>query len=134
MPSTPWSARQAITLDPPPASDVRPDALATLARVGGARLVRDLIALYTSYVPARLDEARGALAAGDAEGVQRACRAVKSGGAQLGLVAVAARCEQVERLARAGDVAALPSVLGAVEQEYRRACAWLARHPSHAAP
>ena len=102
------------------------DALALLERVGGAGLVRELIALYLSYAPARLSEAEQAAILADSEGVRRACHALRSGGAQLGLGALAELCASAERAAVSGGE--LTRVVAEVRRAYERAVGVLAAH------
>lgn len=97
-----------------------------LVRVGGLRLVRELVELYLSYAPARLQEARRAAEQGDSAGVRRACHALRSGSAQLGLVATARHCLAAER--GDGDPAGLPALVREIERAHGEGMAWLTRH------
>lgn len=84
---------------------VAPRALALVERVGGRRLLSELVDLYAAHAPTRLAEARVALAAGNTDGVRRACHALKSGSAQLGAMRVADGCAELEARAAAGTIA-----------------------------
>ncbi|HEU4628296.1 MAG TPA: Hpt domain-containing protein [Gemmatimonadaceae bacterium] len=114
-------------------SSVNTSALDVLECVGGETLVWQLIALYRGYVPARRAEARAAWAAGDLAGVRRACQALRSGSAQLGLDAVVHWCTECEARALAGDGATLGGLLDALEAASDEALHWLATRSRHAA-
>ena len=58
--------------------------LAMLRRVGGDRLIRDLIDLLFENAPRKLAAARQALAGGDADAVRRLAHALKSSAGNLG--------------------------------------------------
>jgi HPt (histidine-containing phosphotransfer) domain-containing protein len=103
-------------------------ALDALERVGGARLVRGLTALYADYAPVRMAEARQALDAGDTEGVRRACHALRAGGAQLGLRAVAALCAEAEAWGDEGDTRLRRAALERLERELAEGLTHLAAH------
>jgi HPt (histidine-containing phosphotransfer) domain-containing protein len=107
----------------PPA--VNPSAIALLERIGGETLVRELLSLYRGYVPVRRAEARAACAAGDLEGVRRACHALRSGSAQLGLDAVARLCAECETSAGAGEGTRLCALLDALEAASDEALRWI---------
>ena len=110
---------------PAAAPAVNPSAIVLLERIGGERLVRELVSLYHGYVPVRRAEARAACDAGDLEGVRRACHALRSGSAQLGLDAVARWCAECEARATAGDGAVLRGLLDAMETASDEALRWL---------
>ena len=102
-------------------------ALALLLRVGGPALVREMAALYRSYAPARLSDARAALAGRDAPALRAACHALRSGAAQLGLSALAAACRSVE-LAGASATPSWPALhdgVRAIHSAYQPALDWL---------
>ncbi|HEX5268890.1 MAG TPA: Hpt domain-containing protein [Gemmataceae bacterium] len=82
--------------------------LAMLRRVGGDKLIRDLIDLLMDGAPRKLEAARAALAAGDLDGVRRAAHALTSSAGNLGASETQAAALALERAAAgAGDVAGL---------------------------
>lgn len=103
-----------------PVSDFDEGALQMLRRVGSDDLVVRMIDLFTESGPARLDEARAALAAGDAAGVAAAAHALKSSAAQLGGRAVQEAAAELEHDAAihpgesAARVAALSTAVDAL--------------------
>jgi two-component system, sensor histidine kinase LadS len=90
-----------------------PDAmavrLAMLRRVGGERLIRDLIDLLLEGAPRKLEAARAALAAGDADRVGRAAHALTSSAGNLGAAELQRAAHALERCAGGGpgDLAGL---------------------------
>jgi HPt (histidine-containing phosphotransfer) domain-containing protein len=74
-------------------------ALARLRRFGGARLVRDMAALFLAETPERVDAARRALAAGDRDALARAAHALRSSLGQFGATAAASACAELEAAA-----------------------------------
>ena len=109
-----------VQLLPTPSTVASDGALALLLRVGGTPLVREMTALYRSYAPARLHDARVAVAARDAAALRAAAHALKSGAAQLGLSALATACRAVEIGAGASPPSwpVLQSAARAVEAAY----------------
>jgi HPt (histidine-containing phosphotransfer) domain-containing protein len=100
-------------------------ALERLRRFGGERLLAAMIASFLEHAPSRLDAARAALAAGDAEGVRAALHALRSSAGQLGAAGLAARCAEGEALARGSAVAGLAALVAAADADLSTARAWL---------
>ncbi len=100
-----------------------PDAmaarLAMLRRVGGDKLIRELIDLLLDGAPRKLEAARAALAAGNRDGVSRAAHALTSSAGNLGLAELQAAALAVERAA-AGP-ADLAGLLADLEAAWGRA-------------
>jgi two-component system sensor histidine kinase BarA len=88
--------------------------------VEGILLVRDLVHIFFTEAPGRLDRIRCGLAEGDADRVVHAAHAMRGGASGLGAVGVAAACGRVERLARTGDVSGLTQAVDAIELELPR--------------
>jgi HPt (histidine-containing phosphotransfer) domain-containing protein len=76
--------------------------LAMLRRVGGDRLIRDLIDLLLESAPRKIEAARAALAAGDADQVGRAAHALASSAGNLGAAEMQQAAYALERAAGAG--------------------------------
>jgi signal transduction histidine kinase/EAL domain-containing protein (putative c-di-GMP-specific phosphodiesterase class I)/CheY-like chemotaxis protein len=101
------------TLTPVPAERASDDLfdatireeLASMARNGRPDFVAKVEALYATNAPARLQDLRDALSAGDAEAAARAAHALKSMSLSLGASAVAKGASAAEGAARRGDVA-----------------------------
>jgi HPt (histidine-containing phosphotransfer) domain-containing protein len=76
--------------------------LAMLRRVGGDRLIRDLIDLLFENAPRKLAAARAALAEGDADGVGRVAHALASSAGNLGAADMQQAAYALERDAADG--------------------------------
>ena len=79
-----------------------------LRELGGEEdpgLLSELIELFLSDAPQRLQELEAALEDGDLERLSRAAHTLKSSSANLGAVAFRRLCEELERSARQGDEA-----------------------------
>jgi two-component system, sensor histidine kinase and response regulator len=83
----------------------------------GLQLVRDLVEIFSSEAPARLDAMREGFAAGDPDAVSQAAHAMRGGAGNLGALAVAALCTRIEQAARAGRLEEMGSMITALEQE-----------------
>jgi HPt (histidine-containing phosphotransfer) domain-containing protein len=105
-------------------------ALERLERFGGARLLREMIALYVESAPGRLAAAVEALAAGDVIATENAFHSLKSSSAQLGAVRLARLCEEAETIARDGSLSGVAALIVASRDELGRVERWL--HDQHA--
>jgi HPt (histidine-containing phosphotransfer) domain-containing protein len=79
-------------------------ALARLERLGGAALVRQMIELYLTNGPERVQLLADGAASGDAERVQRAAHTMKSSAGNLGAVRLQHTADEIETLAAAGTI------------------------------
>ena len=108
-----------------------PDAAAAewsllhIRRLGGRRLVAEMLALYLPDGARSLDEARRALAAGDRVELARAVHALKSGSGQLGAMTLLEACERTEREAKHGELATAAGALAEVERHFAGFAEWL---------
>jgi HPt (histidine-containing phosphotransfer) domain-containing protein len=95
--------------------------LATLRRIGGDRLIRDMIDLLFENAPRRLEAARAALAWGDTVGVGREAHALTSSAGNLGAVEMQQAALALERCAGGGpgDLAGLLAALEASWEQTR---------------
>jgi two-component system, sensor histidine kinase and response regulator len=85
-------------------SPVNRERLATLQGAGGgSALVAELVGLFTSDVPPRLELIRSALGSEDAEGLVRTAHGLKGSASTLGADGMAELCRQMEAHGRAGD-------------------------------
>ncbi len=101
-----------------------PDAmaprLAMLRRVGGDKLIRDLIDLLLEGAPRKLEAARAALAAGDADRVGRVAHALTSSAGNLGAAELQQAACALERCA-GGEPGDLAGLLRDLEASWMRA-------------
>ena len=88
------------------------------AELGGADVLRDVIATFLEGTPGFLRTLRAAAQEGDGGAARRAAHAIKSSSAMLGALALAARCDELERLTRAGEVRELSERVAAIEALY----------------
>ena len=84
------------------APDAMAGRLAMLRRVGGDRLIRDLIDLLLEGAPRKLEAARAALAEGDADRVGRTAHALTSSAGNLGAAELQQAASALERCAGGG--------------------------------
>jgi HPt (histidine-containing phosphotransfer) domain-containing protein len=85
-----------------------------------------MIDLFDRDAPRLLGEMRDAVAVRDVETLRDAAHTLKSNCANVGAMALAAICRDIEQLARAADAAAAAAPLAAAEEELRRVLAALA--------
>lgn len=81
---------------------VDPTALERLARLGGAKLVRDMTELFLTHGRERLDALQAGASAGDADAVARAAHSLKSSAGNLGARQLQHTAEVLEALASDG--------------------------------
>ena len=74
-----------------------PSAIERLARIGGNRLVHAMVGSFLENGAARIQSAREAAAAGDAQGVSDAAHALKSSAGNLGATTLQLTAQKVER-------------------------------------
>lgn len=90
---------------------VDPAALQRLQRLGGDAFVGKMIDLFNSYVAEKVAEAHAAWAAGNCAGVANAAHPIKSSAGNVGAVQVQALAQQIEKLAKEGQLPALTTLL-----------------------
>ena len=93
------------------------EALETLLRIGGPRLLDDVVASFRVQAPARAAEARAGWRAGNADSLARAAHALKSSSAQLGAAELAEACAAAEAAGAAGEIGQAGETLARVEAE-----------------
>jgi HPt (histidine-containing phosphotransfer) domain-containing protein len=64
--------------------------------------LKELVDAYLDSTPGLFAAMRQAAAAGDAAGLQRAAHTLKTGSANMGALALAARCKELEEIGRSG--------------------------------
>jgi HPt (histidine-containing phosphotransfer) domain-containing protein len=102
------------------AADPMAARLAMLRRVGGDKLIRELIDLLLDDAPRKLELARTALAAGDAAAVGRVMHDLKISAGNLGCAELQAAALALEPCA-AGGPGELAELLGELEAAWGRA-------------
>jgi CheY-like chemotaxis protein/HPt (histidine-containing phosphotransfer) domain-containing protein len=91
-----------------------------LSEDGGADLVRELITIFFTEAPARMDHLRGGIVECDPPRVTRAAHAMKGGAGNIGASRLASLCGQLEKQARSGQLDGAGSVVGEIEVELER--------------
>ena len=94
--------------------------LAMLRRVGGDRLIRDLIDLLLESTPQKLAAAHAALADGDTERIGRIAHALASSAGNLGMADMQEAAYALERNAVHG-LEHLPELLGRLQGAWEQA-------------
>jgi HPt (histidine-containing phosphotransfer) domain-containing protein len=97
------------------------DMAGALARIGGSRDdLRELAGILAASAPALLDEARKALASGDAGELRRAAHTLKGSAAVFGAQASVDAALELETMARDGQLDGAPLAIGRLEGELQR--------------
>jgi CheY-like chemotaxis protein len=113
---------------PPPASPpadedgvLDPEALEQLcARAGDRAFVVELVDTFVRDAPRLLETLRGALADAEAQRLRRAAHTLKSNGRLFGAARLAALCQELEAMARAGSLAGAVELVARIDAEYAR--------------
>jgi HPt (histidine-containing phosphotransfer) domain-containing protein len=100
--------------------------LAQLQREGRPDIVNRVITLFLESAPALLKDLQEGAEMGDTARLGRASHALKSCAANVGAAGFSARCEELEALARAGQVPDAAARVRGIVEDYRRAEAVLA--------
>jgi HPt (histidine-containing phosphotransfer) domain-containing protein len=100
-------------------------ALERLKRFGGVKLLGEMISLFLSTAPVRIDAARTAVEARDANEAEMAMHSLKSSSAQLGALRMQRLCEQGEADSRRGDIDAVAQLVHDLEAEFPNVRRWL---------
>jgi HPt (histidine-containing phosphotransfer) domain-containing protein len=108
-------------------------ALRQLQRADRPDIVRRTISLYLDSAPGLLEELREGAARRDIGVLGRASHTLKSNSANVGAIRLAARCSELEALARSGDVAKACSLVRGVIEDYIIVDAVLSEHLGKAA-
>jgi HPt (histidine-containing phosphotransfer) domain-containing protein len=90
----------AVTGDP----GIEQAALDRLVRLGGSKLLRQMIELYLTHGPERLRTVEEGVSAGDAAMIERAAHTLKSSAGNLGAVRLQHTADALEALAAQGVV------------------------------
>src|SRR4051812_35184477 len=117
----PTAAPPSVPLPIEPIDDAVLNNLAQLQREGRPDIVNRVITLFLESAPALLKDLQEGAEDGDAARLGRASHALKSCAANVGAAAFSARCDELEALARAGQVADAPARVRGIVEDYRRA-------------
>jgi len=129
QPSTSARSSPQITDDVPAASSATEtgtidpkalQALRALQRPGRPDVLTRVIDLFILDAPRLLAAMRDAIGTSDAEALRHAAHTLKSTSANVGAIVLAARCREIEQLARTTDVATACVPLGDAVEELDR--------------
>lgn len=110
------------------------EALGRLRRLGGDKLVGEMIVLFFEHAPGRVEAAVAAEKAGDLEQVSAAVHSLKSSAGNLGMTVVTHLAEAIERRATDGDAAAVAALLRDLKECFPRWTALLDEEKRRLAP
>ena len=97
------------------------DAVELLERIDGdLSFLTELVELFAIDYPRRLLDAREALAHRDAQGVVKACHALKGALANLAAISASGMAQHLESRAKAGDLTGMTEELQQLELELQR--------------
>ncbi|MDA0333624.1 MAG: Hpt domain-containing protein [bacterium] len=97
------------------------DRATALERMDGdEELLAELVALFLTDVPARMQELRQALTAAEVDKLERIAHGIKGAAANLGAEAMRAAALALEQIGRAADLGAAPAGLTQLEEELGR--------------
>ncbi len=111
--------------DVSPRSATDDSAIERLRRLGGEKLLQQLIDLFVRQTPERIARARAGGATGDGAAVRMPMHALKSSSGQLGAMAMMALCERLEEMGEANRLGDVNARLDELEAEYARVKSWL---------
>lgn len=83
-------------------------------------IVSDIVGLFLSGSPPRMEHLVGAVARGDTRGIETASHDLKSSGANLGATRFAEISKDLERMGRTGTIQYAPAALALLQQEHVR--------------
>ena len=109
------------------------DALRELDPDGSSQLIPRVLQAFTSATSRYMRQVHAARESGDVQVIKDVAHTVKSSAANIGALQLHALCVDIELKIRAGDTAALPPRLDALEAEVARVVGALARLQDRAA-
>ena len=106
-----------------------PTLAALLDSLGGdVDFLKELVDAYLDSTPGLFAAMRKAAAAGDAPGLQRAAHTLKTGSANMGALALAARCKELEEIGRSDVLDGAAERIAAAAIAYDDVAAALREH------
>ena len=103
------------------------ETLRQLTAPGEPDVLTEVLQLFLSEVPPRMDRLRNACAAGNIEGVYRAAHSLKGSAGNIGAQRLLDVCRQLDELGRAGDLTEAAPLVAALGLEYERVAAEIDR-------
>ena len=102
-------------------------ALDRLRRFGGGKLLNQMIELFITTAPERIQAARSGVDAGNAPAAELALHSLKSSSAQLGAMQMQRLSERGEHLARSGTLDGVDRIVADLVEEFARVQTWMER-------
>jgi two-component system, sensor histidine kinase and response regulator len=102
------------------------EGLRQLNQPGQPDLVREVLAVFLSDAPGRLDAIDNAIRASDPQAIQRAAHALKGAAASIGAMPLQARCRELEELGKSARLDSTAELGGAIRDEWARVRAEIA--------
>ena len=96
------------------------ESLRQLTPSGEPDVLHQVLTLFLSEVPKKIDALRAAVAAGDVVAVQRIAHSLKGSSGNIGAGALYDVCRRLDDDAKSGEMARLPPLLERVVAEYAR--------------
>jgi signal transduction histidine kinase/CheY-like chemotaxis protein/HPt (histidine-containing phosphotransfer) domain-containing protein len=96
------------------------DFLRSPSRNGESSLLKRVIGIYMMSSSKLMETLHQAISLGDASAIQNAAHSLKSASGNLGAMALAELCNELESMGRAGTTASSTSLLPVLELEYER--------------
>ena len=93
-------------------------ALDRLMKIGGRKLVHEMITIVLDYVPRKLEAARVGEQAGDLDAIQSAVHPIRSSAANVGARVVQELATRIERLAMEKQAEPIPAMLRELEAAF----------------
>jgi signal transduction histidine kinase/HPt (histidine-containing phosphotransfer) domain-containing protein/DNA-binding response OmpR family regulator len=118
----PFHGASTVT-DPNPRSSIDLDVIQSLKELGGESdtgLLGELVELFNSDTPQRLERLVAAVDSGDFEEAGRVAHSLKSSCGNLGAIVMAELCRSIEHSCREGSVESVPSLVRESQSEYER--------------
>jgi signal transduction histidine kinase/DNA-binding response OmpR family regulator/HPt (histidine-containing phosphotransfer) domain-containing protein len=106
---------------PSPVDGAVLDGIRALNPARGDAIVARVVAAYLASVPEQLEELRGCLESGDAEGLRFVAHALKSSSGNVGARGLQEEARALEQEARGGDLGRAKQRVERIEEEWRRA-------------
>ena len=107
----------------------RPTIDALLDSLGGdVDFLKELVDAYLDSTPGLFAAMRQAAAAGDAAGLRRAAHSLKTGSANMGALALAALCKELEEMGKLGALQDVTARIDAAAAAYEDVAAALRAH------
>ena len=120
LPDAPRPSRRSGSAPDADVASLDDSAVDNLHRLGGDKLVRQMVELFESLVPSRLSTIRAALERADAESVQLEAHALKSSAGNVGATRMRELCQRLESLATSGDLSVASDLAHALEEEFNQ--------------